>query len=50
MSDSNAVLTRARALGWVETSDYAGWAALPPGWEATLRGEHFLVRQPDGGP
>lgn len=48
VSDSNAVLTRARELGWVETSDYAGWAAPRPGWEATLNGEHFLVRQPDG--
>lgn len=49
VSDSNAVLTRARELGWVETSDYAGWEAPCPGWEATLNGEHFLVRQPDGG-
>ncbi|WP_053676726.1 hypothetical protein [Streptomyces sp. WM4235] len=48
MKDGDAVLTRARALGWVETSNYAGWAAPCPGWEARLLDDHLLVRQPDG--
>jgi hypothetical protein len=48
LTDADAVLTRARQLGWVETSDYAGWAAPRPGWEARLEGDHLLVRQPDG--
>lgn len=48
LADADAVLTRARQLGWVETSDYAGWAAPCPGWEAQLEGDRLLVRQPDG--
>ncbi|MER6256825.1 hypothetical protein ABT224_36330 [Streptomyces sp. NPDC001584] len=48
LADPDAVLTRARQLGWVKTSDYDGWAAPCPGWEARLAGEHLLVRQPDG--
>ncbi|MEU6618961.1 hypothetical protein [Streptomyces parvus] len=48
LTDADAVLTRARQLGWVQTSDYGGWAAPCPGWEARLEGEHLFVRQPDG--
>ncbi|MYS39112.1 hypothetical protein K388_07180 [Streptomyces sp. KhCrAH-43] len=48
LADADAVLTRARQLGWVETWDYAGWAAPCSGWEAHLAGEDLLVRQPDG--
>ncbi|MFF8619251.1 hypothetical protein [Streptomyces sp. NPDC015350] len=48
LADADALLTRARQLGWVETSDYAGWAAPCPGWEAQLAGDHLLVRQLDG--
>ncbi|MFI0763047.1 hypothetical protein ACH4PX_37300 [Streptomyces anulatus] len=48
LTDTNAVLTRARQLGWVATSDYEGWAAPHPDWRAQLEGEHLLVLQPDG--
>ncbi|WP_331726870.1 hypothetical protein OG215_41425 (plasmid) [Streptomyces globisporus] len=48
LADANVMLNRARQLGWVETSDYEGWAAPCPGWETQLSGENLVVRQPDG--
>ncbi|MGP3951206.1 hypothetical protein [Streptomyces sp. 7N604] len=48
LQDTDALLTRARCLGWVTTDDYAGWAVPCPGWSTTLIGDHLLVRSPDG--
>lgn len=49
VTDSDALLTRARQLGWVSTSDFVGRAAPCPDWHATLDGDHLVVRQSDGG-
>lgn len=44
----DVLLQQARRIGWVPTSDYAGWAEPAPGWSATFAAGNFTVRQPDG--
>ncbi|GGT57964.1 hypothetical protein GCM10010271_72010 [Streptomyces kurssanovii] len=48
LSVTDVLLERGRELGWVSTSDLAGWAERCPGWHTTLTGDQLLVRQPDG--